>query len=421
MLYRTMNKTGDSLSVLGFGCMRLPQKKGQPGTGKIDEERASRQLQYAIDLGVNYLDTGMMYHMGRSEPFLGTFLSHGYRDKVKLATKLPPWSVRIQSDMDKILSTQLEKLKTDHIDYYLIHGVVRESWNKMMDLHVLEFLDAATQSGRILHAGFSFHGDRDLFKEIVDSYEWQFCQIQYNYLDEGNQAGTAGLKYAAGKGLGVIVMEPLRGGNLAKKVPGVEKIWEESNTKRTPAEWALRWVWNHPEVTVVLSGMNDEKQIEENIRIANDAYPDSLTIKELELISRAELTYRGLMKVGCTGCRYCLPCPSGVDIPTCFEVHNSVHMFGETRFARINYLLRTGGLTGIGRSYASLCSECGKCAKACPQHLPIPELLEDVANNLEKWWFKPAVWVFKCFFMVETWITRRKARKVKSTTHKTPH
>jgi uncharacterized protein len=408
MLYRTMIKTGDALSTLGFGCMRLPQKKGQPGTGKIDEERASRQLQYAIDHGVNYLDTGMMYHMGRSEPFLGSFLSNGNRDKVKIATKLPPWSVRTSSDMNKILSIQLEKLKTDRIDYYLIHGVVRESWNKMMDLHVLEFLDNAKRSGLILHTGFSFHGDRELFKEIIDSYDWEFCQIQYNYLDEDNQAGTSGLKYAAEKNLGVIVMEPLRGGNLAKNIPAIDKIWQESENARTPAEWALRWVWNHPEVTVVLSGMNDEKQIEENIRIANDGQPESLTSRDLELVSRAEKTYRGLMKVGCTGCRYCMPCPSGVDIPTCFEVYNNIRLFGEAGFARLNYLLRTGGVTGIGLSYASLCKDCGKCAKACPQHLAIPELLKDVAGDLERWWFKPAAWIFKRYFIIETMIKQRR-------------
>ena len=418
MLYRTMKKTGDALSILGFGCMRLPQRKGQPGTGRIDEERATRQIRYAIDNGVNYVDTGMLYHMGRSEPFLGQALADGYREKVKVATKLPPWSVRVRSDMDTILSAQLEKLKTDRIDYYLVHGVVGESWKKMTDFRVLDFLDEARRSGRILHAGFSFHGDRELFKEIIDSYDWEFCQIQYNYLDEENQAGTAGLKYAAEKGLGVVIMEPLRGGNLAKKISAVEKIWQESDVRRTPAEWALRWVWNHPEVTVVLSGMNDEKQIEENLRIADEAYPDSLTPKELQLVHRAEETYRGLMKAGCTGCRYCIPCPSGVDIPTCFELYNSLGMFGEGGMTRINYILRTGGLTSMGRSFASLCKECGKCAKACPQHLPIPDLLKDVAADLELWWFKPATWILRRFFMVDTWVTRRKAHKAGRRTRK---
>ncbi len=309
-------------------------------------------------------------------------------------------------------SAQLEKLKTDHIDYYLVHGVVGENWKKMTGLHILEFLDKAKRAGRILHAGFSFHGDMDLFKEIIDSYDWEFCQIQYNYLDEENQAGTEGLKYAASKGLGVVIMEPLRGGNLAKKVPAVEKIWSESDTMRTPAEWALRWIWDHPEVTVVLSGMNDEKQIEENLRIAGEAYPQSLTEKELQLVHRAGETYRGLMKAGCTGCHYCMPCPSGVDIPSCFEFYNNMSMFGETGMAKLNYVLRTAGVISAGRSYASLCKECGKCAKACPQHLPIPELLKDVANELESWWFKPTAWTAKRFFMIDTWRTRSKARKV---------
>lgn len=413
MLYRTMKKTGDALSVLGFGCMRLPQKKGQPGTGKIDEKRASAQIRYAVDNGVNYLDTGMLYHMGRSEPFLGQVLADGYRERVKVATKLPPWSVRTEADMEKILTVQLEKLKTDRIDYYLVHGVQGKNWEKMLAFHVLEFLEKAKREGRILHAGFSFHGDGPLFQEIIDSYDWDFCQIQYNYLDEENQAGTAGLKYAASKNLGVLIMEPLRGGNLAKRVPAVENIWAESDVSRTPAEWALRWVWNHPEVTVVLSGMNDEKQIEENLRIANEAHPNSLTEGELQIVSRAEESYRQLMKAGCTGCRYCMPCPAGVDIPSCFEFYNSISMFGEPGMARFNYLFRTAGVMSSSRSFASLCKECGKCVNACPQHLPIPELLKDAARDLEQWWFKPAAWFLKSFFLFDSWGARRKAKKKK--------
>jgi predicted aldo/keto reductase-like oxidoreductase len=413
MLYRTMKKTGDSLSVLGFGCMRLPQKKGQPGTGRIDEARATRQIRHAIDRGVNYLDTGMLYHMGRSEPFLGQVLTDGYREKVKIATKLPPWSVRVPGDMEKILSAQIEKLRTDRIDYYLLHGIVGESWKKMTAFHALEFLDRAKRSGRILHAGFSFHGDLELFKEIVDSYDWEFCQIQYNYLDEKNQAGRSGLEYAAGKDLGVVIMEPLRGGNLAKKIPAVDKIWQESAVQRTPAEWALRWVWNHPGVTVVLSGMNDEKQVEENLRIADEAHPDSLTPDELLLVHKAEETYRGLMRAGCTGCHYCMPCPAGVDIPTCFEFYNNLGMFGEAGMTKINYVLRTGGLTSIGRSFASLCKECGKCEKACPQGLPIHTLLKGVVADLEPWWFMPATWALKRFFVFDTWKARREARKAR--------
>ncbi|MCG2794698.1 MAG: aldo/keto reductase [Actinomycetia bacterium] len=323
MLYRSMKKTGDDLSVLGFGCMRFPERRG-----RIDEERATRQVRSAIDRGVNYLDTAFPYHMGASEPFLGRALSEGYRDRIKLATKLPPWSVKKREDMDRILGTQLGRLKTDHIDYYLVHGLGGKIWERMKRLGVIGFLERARDDGRIYHVGFSFHGKKDEFREIVDDYDWEFCQIQYNFLDEQHQAGREGLEYAAGKGLGVVVMEPLRGGNLAKKVPPeVQAIWDEAEVRRSAAEWALRWVWNHPDVTVVLSGMNDEDNIDENLRIADEADPESLSAEELELVGRAADAYRKLTRAGCTGCGYCMPCPAGVDIPFCFEAYcrNIVH------------------------------------------------------------------------------------------------
>ncbi len=261
MLYRKIPKNRDELSILGFGCMRLPAKED----GTIDEERATKQVRYAIDHGVNYVDTAWPYHIGQSEPFLGRALVDGYREKVKLATKLPSWMVKSREDMDKFLNAQLEKLKTDQIDYYLIHALVGELWDNVEKLGVADFLDKAKADGQIVNAGFSFHGAADDFKRIVDAYEWDFCQIQYNFLDEKNQAGTEGLEYAASKDLGIIIMEPLRGGNLASSVPAaVKEIWDEALTKRTAAEWALHWVWNHPEVTVVLSGMKEESNIEEN-------------------------------------------------------------------------------------------------------------------------------------------------------------
>ena len=344
MLYRTMKKTGDKLSILGFGCMRVPQK-----LGRIDEARATRQIRSAIDQGVNYVDTAMMYHMGANEPFLGRALADGYREKVKLATKLPPSAVKTRGDMDRVLNAQLDMLNTGFIDYYLFHGLSGESWKRMKELGGRDFMDKAKADGRIRFAGFSFHGDIDAFKEIVDAYDWDVCLIQYNYLDEHNQAGTEGLNYAAGKGLGVIIMEPLRGGNLTGRIPSlVQSIWNEGEVKRSPAEWALRWIWNHPEVTVVLSGMNNEDHIQENLRIADEAYPYSLSEKELGLVSRVAETYRGLMKAGCTGCRYCMPCPSGVDIPSCFELHNGAHIFGDKQVARIMYLLRLGGMGDSG-------------------------------------------------------------------------
>ena len=288
MLYRKMPKSGDELSILGFGCMRLAVK----ADGSINEERARKQVRNAIDQGINYVDTAWPYHMGQSEPFLGRALADGYREKVRLATKLPSWLIESREDMDRYLNAQLKKLKTDHIDYYLVHALVGDLWDKVEELGVADFLTRAKADGRIGNAGFSFHGAGKDFSRIVDAYEWDFCQIQYNFLDEQNQAGTAGLEYAASKGLGVIIMEPLRGGNLTKTVPpAIQEIWDEAPTKRTPAEWALSWVWNHPEVTVVLSGMNEESHIRENLRIADQAYPDSLTRAELDLVKRVERKY----------------------------------------------------------------------------------------------------------------------------------
>lgn len=412
MLYRTMKKTGDDLSILGFGCMRLPQKRGTPGSGKIDEARATRQIHYAIEQGVNYFDTAMPYHMGASEPFLGRALADGWRDKIKLATKLPPWSVKVHSDMDQLLNVQLENLRTEWIDYYLVHALGKSSWERMKDLGILEFLDAARADGRIINAGYSFHGDKDTFKEIVDAYDWEFCQIQYNFLDQQNQAGSEGLTYAAGKDMGVIIMEPLRGGNLAGKIPpAVQAIWNEADTPRSAAEWSLRWIWDHPEVTVVLSGMNQEAHIDENLRIASEAYPEALTGRELALVGRVEKAYRSLMKAGCTGCRYCMPCPAGVDIPACFEVYNNLHMFGDRRPAVFTYLTRVAGGMGAEPACASLCENCGQCEDVCPQHLPIRDLLTEVADEFEKWWLKPAVWLVQRAFAVHRWRTLRKARR----------
>ncbi len=395
MLFRNIKKTGDELSILGFGCMRLPQKIGNQGSGEIDEKRAAKQICYAIDQGVNYLDTAMTYHSGTCEPFLAHALRSGYRNKVRLATKLPVWVVKNSGDMDLILNAQLDRLKTDHIDYYLIHALETKSWKKMKELGVCKFLDKAKADGRIVNAGFSFHGDKETFKAIVDFYDWVFCQIQYNFLDEQNQAGTEGLKYAALKNLGVIIMEPLRGGNLARKVPSdVQAIWDEADIKRTPVEWALRWVWNHPEVTVVLSGMNEEDHIIENLSIANEAYPESLTEEELQTVRKVEKMYRKLIKADCTGCRYCIPCPSGIDIPTFFEVYNNLHMFGSTFSAKLFYLAQLAGAMS-DRDYASLCQNCGKCEQVCPQNLPIRKHLQDVAKKFEKTWLKLMVLITK--------------------------
>jgi predicted aldo/keto reductase-like oxidoreductase len=378
MLYRKAPRTGDELSILGFGCMRLAQKDG-----RIDEARAARQVRHAIDQGVNYIDTAWPYHGGESEPFVGRTLAGGYRERVKLATKLPAWLVQSRADMDRFLDAQLQKLATSRIDYYLVHSLTGDNWERVAALGVAEFLDRAKADGRIVNAGFSYHGSREDFKRVVDAYPWEFCQIQYNYLDQERQAGAEGLRYAASKGLGVIVMEPLRGGMLAASPPpAIDAIWQEAEQRRTPAEWALRWIWNQPEVTVVLSGMNGEAQVEENLRIAADARPGSLTAAEADLIGRVSRKYREIMKVGCTGCGYCQPCPSGVDIPGCFDVFNAWHMFGD-QGARFVYVLRGSGVLSGQPTYASLCSHCGDCVQKCPQGLEIPDLLEEVAREFE--------------------------------------
>ena len=381
MLYRTMPKNGDRLSILGFGCMRLPMKDKQ-----IDEARAISLIHSAIDQGVNYLDTAWPYHAGQSEVLLGKALRGGYRGRVKLATKLPSWMIKTRADMDRYLNAQLAKLETNHIDYYLLHSLNGVAWDNLERLGVRDFLEQAKRDGRILNIGFSFHGMGSEFPRIVDAYPWCFCQIQYNYLDQTYQAGTAGLEYAAAKGLGVIVMEPLRGGNLALATPPppVAALWNQAAARRTPAEWALRWICHRPEVTVVLSGMNDEAQVRENLAIADTAQPKALSAEELERVDQVGRTYQTLMKVGCTGCGYCMPCPSEVMIPLCFEEYNKAHLFGALEEAKFRYAFRMSGELVDGRpGYASQCVECGECRDKCPQKISIPEILAQIAAELE--------------------------------------
>lgn len=378
MQYRHVPRNGDQLSALGFGAMRLATKRG-----RIDEERATRQIRYAIDNGVNYIDTAYTYHGGESELFLGRALQDGYREKVKLATKLPPSRVKTRGDMDRILEIQLKKLQTDHIDYYLLHELEANQWQKLFDLGVLEFLDSAKATGKITNPGFSFHGDLKTFREIIDAYDWVFCQIQYNFLDETNQAGTEGLRYAASRNIAVMVMEPLRGGNLAGKLPKeASQIYRRTGVKRPPAEWALRWVWNHKEVTVVLSGMNDENHIAENLKTCEDAVPGSMTADELATIAAIAETYKQPIKIDCTGCGYCKPCPSGVNIPQCFSLYNDYHIGLSHLMTRAKYGMELMGVTGPIPAHAALCKNCKKCVNACPQHIMIPEELKKVSETL---------------------------------------
>lgn len=408
MLYRTLPGTDEKLSILGYGGMRFPTRRG-----RIDGVRATELLHAAVAGGVNYFDTAWTYHNGASERLLGEALGGAIRAGVNIATKLPHWLVSSRQDMDRLLGAQLDRLGGAGIDYYLIHALDGPSWERLRALGVCEFLQRAREDGRIRRAGFSFHGDRAAFKRIVDGWDWDLCQIQYNFLDEHLQAGREGLQYAAARGLGVVVMAPLRGGHLAGRVPAsVQAIWDQAPVQRTAAEWALRWIWNHPEVTVVLSGMNDAAHLRENLRIAAQAQPNSLSAEELALVQRAAEEYRRLMPVGCTGCGYCLPCPAGVDIPTCFELYNSVHMFGGRSKARLWYLGRLGGLLGGGTSsYASRCIGCGRCEARCPQHLPVRELLAQVRREFEGPLLKVLDRIARPALKVMAWATVRRTRR----------
>ncbi len=379
MLYREMPKTGDKLSILGFGCMRLPG-----GRMSVNEQEAVAQIRYAINNGINYLDTAWTYHNGKSEVALGKALKNGYRKKVKIADKLPHWLCKTQEDMDHYLNEQLGRLDLEIIDYYLIHALDFQSWKKAKERGVVDFIREAQAKGHIVNIGFSFHGAREAFKRIIDDYDWDFCQIQFNILDKHFQAGIEGLEYAHSKGVGVIIMEPLRGGSLAGKLPdAVEKIYKSADPDRTNAAWALRWVWNHPGVITVLSGMNDKAQIDENVRLAGTAEINSLSNKELKTVDEAAAAFRSLMQVPCTACQYCMPCPQNVDIPSCFHFYNNKYLFKQDFMSRIIYLLQLSGVQEKRAALASQCVECGKCLEHCPQSIDIPNELKKVRKEFE--------------------------------------
>lgn len=304
---------------------------------QVDEEKAAQMIRYSIDTGINYIDTAYPYHGGMSELLIGKALENGYREKVYLATKLPSWLITSREDMDQYLNEQLEKLKTDYIDFYLLHALNREFWNLVKKHEAFDFLSYALKDGRIKHTGFSFHDNIDLFKEIVDSYPWDICQIQYNFMDENFQAGEEGLMYAASRGLGIVVMEPLRGGYLVSSPPEVQEIWNSAETKRSPVEWGFRYLWDYPEISVVLSGMSDMEQVKENIKLAEKSLPNFLTEEDKKLISRVKEIYRSKTRVYLTGCHYCMPCPSGVNIPENFKYLNNAEMFDRVEEEKVLY------------------------------------------------------------------------------------
>jgi predicted aldo/keto reductase-like oxidoreductase len=385
MKYRKMGNTGDDVSILGFGCMRLPVVDGDHT--KIDDDVAIPMLRSAIDSGVNYVDTAYIYHSaafdtpGDSEPFVARALADGYRDKVMVATKLPMWLLQAPEDMDRLLDHQLERMDCGQIDNYLLHGLNKALWGLGQQLGALGFLDKAKADGRVKRAGFSYHDGPELFPEIVDAYDWDFCQIQYNYLDEEFQAGKAGFEKAAGKGIGIVVMEPLRGGNIAGELPAdAQKVFDGAEVKRSNAEWALRWVWNHPGVSTLLSGMSAPEHVEENLKIAGEAEAGSLTDDELDRIEQVKEIYKARQKVPCTQCRYCMPCPEGVDIPGNLGAYNEYFMF-DTDQHRFMAKMFYGMIIGPD-AQAHKCTACGQCLEHCPQQIQIPDEMEIVKEVL---------------------------------------
>jgi len=383
MQYRTFGKSGLQVSTLGFGCMRFPVI--DKDATRIDEEEALEMIHHAIDQGVNYLDTAYPYHAedfskaGFSEPFLAKALKNGYREKVYLATKLPCWLVQSPEEMDQYLEEQLERLDTAYIDFYLLHSLNRSSWDKLRGFGALDFLNRAIADGKIRYAGFSFHDEIDLFKEIVDAYDWTMCQIMYNYYDEHFQAGREGLEYAASKNIAVVAMEPLRGGALVKGLPAEAKdVLSAAAAGRSEVNWALSWLWNQPAVSVVLSGMSDMQHVNENLDLANGFSYEQWTQKDVEAIAQTTQIIKKLQKVPCTSCGYCLPCPEGVNIPRNFSLCNDHHMLNDPS-AKGRYY----GLLGEAER-ASNCVSCGVCLEKCPQQIAIPDEMEHIAELFGK-------------------------------------
>jgi predicted aldo/keto reductase-like oxidoreductase len=372
MQYRTFPKIPDlKISTLGFGCMRLPVVNGE--AARIDEPQATALIHQAIESGVNYLDTAWPYHANQSEPFVGRALKGEWRSKVQLATKHPVWMVNTEADWEKYLDLQLQRLATDRIDFYLLHALAAERWEALQRFKGFAAMERAKKDGRIGHLGFSFHGPLDVFKKICDGYDWEFCQIQYNFLDEGFQAGTEGLNYAAARRIGVVVMEPLRGGALAKAPEPVQRLWARSTRGWSPAEWALRWLYAHEDVVTVLSGMNSQSQLVENLRVAGEATVGGLGADDLELVEAVKKIYQAKTRVPCTTCGYCLPCPNEVSIPDILNLFNAAAMFESKqnpRFVYQHYFLGDG-------AGADQCTKCGECLPKCPQSIAIPDRLEE--------------------------------------------
>ena len=375
MQYRA-DRYGNPISILGYGCMRFTTS-----AGKVDVNKAEKEILEAYRAGVNYFDTAYVYP--GSEAALGEILArNGIREKVNIATKLPHYLIKKPESMEAYFSEELRRLKTDHVDYYLMHMLTDvKTWERLVGLGILSWLEGKKRTGQIRQVGFSYHGNSDMFCKLLEAYDWDFCQIQYNYLDENSQAGVTGLHRAAEKGLPVIIMEPLRGGRLTGGLPAAARhVLEHAEGGRTPAQWAFQWLWNQPEVTCVLSGMNSLEMVRENVATADAARANSLTEADFEIYRRVVAAINEKMKVGCTGCRYCMPCPRGVDIPGTFAAYNRRASDGYWK-ALTEYFM----ITGVRQDYTGPgnCIGCGKCEQHCPQHLPIRQELQNAKKAME--------------------------------------
>ncbi len=391
MQYR-LDKHGEKLSILGYGCMRFSKK----GTG-IDIEKTEKELLEAYNSGVNYFDTAYIYP--GSEAALGLILErNGIRDKVNIATKLPQYMIASAQSLDKYFNEELSRLRTDHVDYYLMHHLTDfAQWEKLKKLGIEEWVREKKESGKIRNIGFSYHGNSDMFQRILEDYDWDFCQIQYNYLDENTQAGVVGLKAAAARGIPVIIMEPLRGGKLVNLLPEEAKKAIRGNARNwSPAQWGLRWLYNQSEVTVVLSGMNSLEMVQENVATASAAEAGHFTEEDFQFIEKIKGIINEKEKIGCTGCRYCMPCPKGVDIPGIFRAWNT--MYTESKMAGRAQYGQTVALTKEP-TFASQCIECGKCEKHCPQSLPIRRKLKEADKDLRPFYIKAAIAVLRKFML----------------------